>query len=103
MREKRWRISRSSAFRVKRAAAVRERSSRPQQPLPYGRGSLRSVVSHAILVGFALMTLAPFAWMVLASFKSLVDVESLRPLPQQGWHPENYAIVLRLEADPITN
>src|SRR5213596_2758702 len=67
------------------------------------KSPLRSMISHTILLGFGLMTLAPFAWMMLASFKSLADVESLRPLPQQGWHPKNYAIVLRLKADPITN
>ncbi len=38
--------------------------------------------------------LAPFAWMVLASFKSLQEVEQLNPLPTV-WHPENYLKVFQ--------
>ena len=45
--------------------------------------------SHLILALLALTTLTPFIWMVLASFKSLAEVEQLNPLPSV-WHPENY-------------
>lgn len=52
----------------------------------------RFLVSHLVLTLLALTTLAPFLWMVLASFKPLEEVEQLNPLPTV-WHPENYAKV----------
>ena len=48
---------------------------------------------HLVLVLVACTTLLPFSWMMLASFKSLNDIESLNPIPAQ-WHPENYTEVL---------
>ncbi|NIA16193.1 MAG: ABC transporter permease subunit [Nitrospiraceae bacterium] len=48
---------------------------------------------HLVLVGVACTTLLPFSWMMLASFKSLDEVQSLNPIPTQ-WHPENYTEVL---------
>lgn len=48
---------------------------------------------HATLAAFALTTLAPFLWMVLASFKPLNEIEQLNPLPTR-WQPENYTEVL---------
>ncbi len=50
------------------------------------------LASHLILTLIALTTLAPFVWMVLASFKPLEEVEQINPLPSV-WHPENYAKV----------
>ena len=67
---------------------------------PYGL-----VIRHLTLSLLGLIMLLPFLWMVLASFKAKIDVESLNPLPSValGWHPENYAIVLGLMPDPGTN
>jgi multiple sugar transport system permease protein len=60
------------------------------------RGSvvLRTALLHAALLAVALTMLAPFLWMVLASFKSLPEVERLDPLPRV-WHPENYLKVFQ--------
>ncbi len=49
-------------------------------------------VSHLVLIILGLTTLAPFLWMVLASFKELSEIESLNPFPTV-WHPENYGKV----------
>src|SRR5262245_20143742 len=57
----------------------------------YGRFS----VSHALLALVATTMLIPFAWMVLASFKSIQEVENLNPLPSV-WHPENYTAVFKV-------
>ena len=43
----------------------------------------------ALLSLLALTTLAPFLWMLLASFKPLQEVEGTRVLPSE-WHPGNY-------------
>lgn len=53
----------------------------------------RFYFSHAVLLGVACTTLLPFTWMVLASFKSLDEVQDLNPVPTE-WHPENYTEVL---------
>ena len=45
-----------------------------------------------ILVALAMML--PFLWMVLASFKSIVDVENTNPWPGT-WHRENYGDVFK--------
>jgi ABC-type glycerol-3-phosphate transport system permease component len=45
--------------------------------------------SHVALALLALTMLVPFIWMVLASFKPLVDVEKLNPIPST-WRPGNY-------------
>ncbi|HLK15260.1 MAG TPA: carbohydrate ABC transporter permease [Fimbriimonadaceae bacterium] len=45
-----------------------------------------------ILVVLSLCALAPFAWMVLASFKPLQEAEGSGFLPKH-WQPENYAKV----------
>ncbi len=50
--------------------------------------------SHLILVIIATSMLIPFLWMVLASFKSLTEVESINPIPSI-WHPENYIAVFK--------
>ena len=49
--------------------------------------------SHMLLVCVGVTTLLPFTWMVLASFKSLDEVQSLSPIPSE-WHPENYTDVV---------
>lgn len=48
-----------------------------------------TVASHLLLGFLALTMLVPFLWMLLASFKPLVEVEQLNPFPSV-WHPENY-------------
>ncbi|MBI4560242.1 MAG: carbohydrate ABC transporter permease [Candidatus Hydrogenedentes bacterium] len=53
----------------------------------------RFYTSHALLFLFALTTLFPFTWMVLASFKPLSEIRQTNPLPSE-WHPENYTDVL---------
>jgi len=68
--------------------------------LPHGRHATwwhrhgRRLASHLFLVFLALTTLAPFLWMVLASFKPLAEVEQLNPLPSV-WQPQNYPQVFR--------
>ena len=49
----------------------------------------RFALSHLVLAALALTMLTPFAWMVLASFKPLAEVEQLNPLPSR-WQPQNY-------------
>ncbi|MFN3477011.1 MAG: carbohydrate ABC transporter permease [Candidatus Methylomirabilales bacterium] len=49
---------------------------------------------YATLTLFAATALAPFLWMVLASFKPLAEVERLNPWPSQ-WQPQNYVAVFR--------
>jgi ABC-type glycerol-3-phosphate transport system permease component len=54
----------------------------------------RYLASYTLLTLFAATTLAPFLWMVLASFKPLAEVERLNPLPSR-WQPQNYVEVFR--------
>lgn len=56
----------------------------------YRRG--RFVASHAFLGLLALIMMLPFLWMVLSSFKPLVEVENINPIPRE-WRPGNYAQV----------
>ncbi|MCX7017779.1 MAG: carbohydrate ABC transporter permease [bacterium] len=58
----------------------------------YRRG--RFGASHILLALLALTMIAPFLWMVLASFKPLHEVEQINPLPTE-WHPENYSRVFQ--------
>jgi multiple sugar transport system permease protein len=58
----------------------------------YRRG--RFTASHLGLGLMAITMLVPFLWMVLASFKPLVEVEQLNPFPSV-WHPENYVKVFQ--------
>jgi multiple sugar transport system permease protein len=58
------------------------------------RRILRSAFAHGLLIVLSACTLIPFLWMVLASFKPLVEVESIHPIPTE-WHPENYLEVFR--------
>lgn len=63
-----------------------------RRPLTFGawwyrRG--RFGASHAVLALIAATMLVPFLWMVLASFKPLVEVEQLNPFPTR-WQPVNY-------------
>lgn len=48
--------------------------------------------AHFLLIVLALLSLAPFMWMLLTSFKELREVETVNPIPTT-WHPENYAKV----------
>jgi ABC-type glycerol-3-phosphate transport system permease component len=52
----------------------------------------RFYASYVLLTVFACTTLAPFMWMVFASFKPLNEVQRLDPLPTK-WQPENYTDV----------
>jgi len=54
----------------------------------------RYIFSYGVLTVLALTMLAPFLWMLLASFKPLVEVEQLNPFPTQ-WKPINYIDVFR--------
>ncbi len=56
------------------------------------RNVVKALISHLVLTVMALSALAPFVWMVLASFKPLEEVEQINPLPTV-WHPENYVRV----------
>ena len=58
---------------------------------------LKILGSHGFLIIVALIMMLPFVWMVLASFKSLTDIES-GDLLTSPWHPENYLDVFR---DPM--
>lgn len=51
----------------------------------------RSLSLTAVIL-LAVLSLIPFVWMVLMSFKTLAEVESSRPLPTV-WQPENYGSV----------
>jgi ABC-type glycerol-3-phosphate transport system permease component len=57
-------------------------------------GPVQSTVRQLILVFLAMTMVAPFLWMVAASFKPLEEVESLNPLPSVA-HPENYRRVFQ--------
>ncbi len=51
----------------------------------------RRVASYLVLTLIAVTMLVPFVWMVLASLKSMRDVELLNPLAtRDGWNPGNY-------------
>lgn len=52
----------------------------------------RKASAHVTLWVLAALSLLPFFWMVLTSFKPLSEVESPNPLPT-AWHPENYRLV----------
>ncbi|MCG9896277.1 MAG: carbohydrate ABC transporter permease [Fimbriimonadaceae bacterium] len=47
---------------------------------------------HVTLIVLAVLSLIPFTWMILMSFKPLAEVESYKPLPTV-WKPENYTSV----------
>ncbi len=49
----------------------------------------RSLAAHGVLIALAATMVAPFAWMVLASFKTTLAIEDANPWPT-SWHPENY-------------
>jgi len=52
------------------------------------------ILPHTLLILMSVVSLAPFLWMVLTSFKPLEEVGQLDPLPRH-WHPENYIEVFR--------
>ncbi|HZO88626.1 MAG TPA: carbohydrate ABC transporter permease [Chthonomonadaceae bacterium] len=63
---------------------------------------LRAAVSYLLMVLVALLTVTPFAWMVLAS---LHPSHGALPTPShlfpRQWHFENYAEVLGMDATPF--
>ena len=67
------------------------------KPLTFGAWWYRSGrfgASHVMLGLIAATMLVPFLWMVLASFKPLIEVESLNPFPSR-WLPQNYGNVFK--------
>jgi len=54
----------------------------------------RYIFSYGVLTVLALTMLAPFLWMLLASFKPLAEVEQLNLFPSK-WKPINYIQVFR--------
>jgi len=56
----------------------------------------KRIASHALLVIVSVVMMLPFAWMLIASFKTLPDIDADRLL-SSSWHPENYKQVF---ADP---
>lgn len=54
----------------------------------------RFLMGHGVLALLSLITLLPFLWMVLASFKPLQEVEQINPIPSV-WHTRNYLDVFR--------
>ena len=65
-----------------------------KQAVGFSSRHRRLAFSHIVLIFIAVTTLIPFLWMVLASFKSLAEVEGLNPVPHT-WHPGNYAQVFK--------
>lgn len=62
----------------------------------------RSPLPRLLLMSaLSLLVAMPFVWMICASFKPRQEVEQLHLLPHEP-HPQNYAIVLDLEPDPVT-
>jgi ABC-type glycerol-3-phosphate transport system permease component len=61
----------------------------------------RKVIGYFVLSVIGVTMALPFAWMVLTSFKHRTEVESPHFLPKK-WHPENYAVLLKLAKDPAT-
>jgi ABC-type glycerol-3-phosphate transport system permease component len=54
----------------------------------------RLLASHTALILVGVCMMLPFVWMVLASFKTLRDID-LNNLIYSTWHPSNYADVFR--------
>src|SRR3989442_10344104 len=54
----------------------------------------RRLGAHALVIFVAAAMMLPFIWMVLASFKTVQEVEGARILPTT-WHTENYTKVFR--------
>lgn len=69
-------------------------TQKPFDFVAWWRTSSRYAVSYLLLTLLALVSFAPFLWMVLASFKPLEEVERLNPIPTV-WHPENYVKVFK--------
>src|SRR3954469_3549590 len=59
------------------------------------RKPFRLLASHALLLAVAVVMMLPFLWMVLASFKTVQDIEGPSFFPPV-WHPENYPRVFNL-------
>ena len=51
-------------------------------------GTLGSIALHAVMYGLALITVAPFLWMVLTSFKELGDILTYPP----SWWPRVFVV-----------
>jgi multiple sugar transport system permease protein len=69
-------------------------SVRPNEaaaPVPAGDSgrSLRRAIAYALLIGYALLMLVPFAWQIITSFKTEADAASLNIIPSpftlSGW------------------
>jgi multiple sugar transport system permease protein len=69
---------------------------------PHKPFAFTPIARQAALSIVGVLMVLPFIWMVLASFKSRTEVESLNPFPANGWHADNYAQVLGAVPDPNT-
>ena len=49
----------------------------------------KRIASHALLIAVSIVMMLPFVWMVIASFKTLPDIDADRLL-HSSWHPANY-------------
>src|SRR4029078_8662894 len=56
---------------------------------------MKKLLRHLLLMTLALAMMLPFAWMVLASLKSLTEVEDFNILPRT-WMFSNYAQVFKI-------
>lgn len=57
---------------------------------PGGRPSRSGTFGkHLVLAAIGMTMLAPFLWMLLASFKPLEEIDRLNPVPST-WRPDNY-------------
>ncbi len=72
-------------------------SSQPLAPRrkPVRSKTVKSILNHSFLILVSLVMMLPFFWMVLASFKTLPDIESGSPWPKV-FHPENYKLIFEM-------
>lgn len=70
-----------------------ERTFAPARSLPLSIGgnqiTLGKVLAYTILIIGAIISMAPFVWMILGSFKTLGEAQAATFIPSE-WHPENY-------------
>jgi len=59
------------------------------------RQQLGVVVLHVVVIGGALLTMLPIAWMIYASFKTTTEIFMFPPwLPPATWSLKNYETLL---------
>lgn len=80
----------SSSTQASTAARTRPGQAAVDGPAPGDRGrKLRRAIIYALMIGYALLMLVPFAWQVITSFKTEADAVRLTVIPQpftlEGW------------------